>query len=89
MTLTALAKLLHEYHPQEVTSEDYGDLLHQYARAHHRVSGEGSEEPWIDENLDPFSGQWESAASWNRGVGRRARAVENADGTLIIPRTAT
>lgn len=78
MTLTALAKLLHEYHPQEVTREDYGDLLRQYARAHHRGFGEGSEELWIDENLDPFSGQWESRRileswGWPEGKGGRER----------------
>ena len=57
-TLVALANRLHQGPVEGVTAEDYYALLLQYARSHHREDGEGRRIPWIDENMDPFTGRW-------------------------------
>ena len=39
-------------------SADYFKLLRNYALSHRKESGDASEICWIDENLDPFTGEW-------------------------------
>ena len=41
-----------------VGGEDFARLLHQYAAQQVRVREDGRKVPWIDENLDPFTGEW-------------------------------
>ncbi|CAK4828146.1 unnamed protein product [Aphanomyces euteiches] len=53
-----MARLLREYEQTYVTKDDYVQLLRIYAKSHRRVTGNGETIPWIDENLDPFTGQW-------------------------------
>ena len=61
VALTALAKRLHIV-PQPaagvVRPEDFCALLHQYAVQHRRVREDGTVVPWIDENVNPFTGDW-------------------------------
>ena len=58
VTLTAMANVLNHY-PQEVISKsDYFDLLQTYSQSHRRVNDQGVELPWIDENINPFTGEW-------------------------------
>ena len=53
-TLVAAARLLREYPATPCfTRKDYWTLLKQYAGAH-QLDGQ----PWIDENYDPFTGEW-------------------------------
>ena len=74
-TLGALAKLLHGYDQQVMTKADYFDLLLKYASCHY-IERDGVRELWIDENLDPFTGEWLARkrmiaggrADWDRGV---------------------
>ena len=57
-TLTAMANVLQDY-PQEVISRsDYLDVFLNYTKSHqlHRENGEVV--PWIDENLNPYTGDW-------------------------------
>jgi hypothetical protein len=39
-------------------SADFAALLHQYAAAHRLRLKDGRTISWIDENLDPFTGEW-------------------------------
>jgi predicted GH43/DUF377 family glycosyl hydrolase len=58
VTLTALANVLNDY-PQDIVSKrDYFDMLKRYTKSHHITRENGAIEPWIDENLDPFTGAW-------------------------------
>ncbi len=57
-TLTALANLLNNYSQQSVTGSDYFELLKTYTRSHHRKRQDGSVVPWIDESLNPDTGEW-------------------------------
>lgn len=56
-TLSAMAVLLRKYDQQYVTKEDYYSLLQQYAGCHY-LEENGVKRPFIDEDLDPFTGEW-------------------------------
>lgn len=56
-TLKALANLLTNYSQDYVNKSDYYSLLSQYARCHY-IEEDGKKRPFIDENLDPFTGEW-------------------------------
>ena len=58
VTLTALANLLNNYAQDAVTPADYFQSLKIYTRAHHRQPAPGRVVPWIDENLNPITGDW-------------------------------
>ncbi|AZN41712.1 MGH1-like glycoside hydrolase domain-containing protein [Paenibacillus albus] len=57
-TLVAMARLLREYKQPHVNRADYYHMLCSYANSHQRMSEDGTRIPWIDENLDPFTGEW-------------------------------
>jgi hypothetical protein len=67
--LKGLANLLSRYeHHGTITKTDYYALLKQYADSHQRTTGDGRTIPWIDENLNPFTGDWISRTrlkNWN------------------------
>ena len=56
-TLTALANLLTNYGQNIMTKHDYFVLLKQYANQHF-ITENGEKIPFIDEDLDPFTGEW-------------------------------
>ncbi len=58
VTLTAMANLLNDYRQDAVSRSDYFDLLKIYARSQHRKRSDGVIMPWIDENLNPATGDW-------------------------------
>lgn len=58
VTLTALANLLNGYTQEVVTAADYVETLKTYARSHRLQREDGSVVPWIDENLNPATGDW-------------------------------
>ena len=58
VTLTALANVLNDY-PQEVISrKDYFETLKIYTQSHQLTREDGKVVPWIDENLNPLTGDW-------------------------------
>ena len=58
-TLTALARTLHRFGESEhVTKDMYFETLQTYSNSHRRVNEKGQNVCWIDENLDPFTGEW-------------------------------
>lgn len=71
VTLTAMANLLNNYDEAAVTKPDYLELLKTYAKSHHLKRDDGRVVPWIDENLNPNSGDWISRTrlkSWTNGT---------------------
>jgi hypothetical protein len=58
VTLTALANLLNEQQQDFISVKDYFDLLKIYAHSHRLTKEDGTVVPWIDENLNPFTGDW-------------------------------
>lgn len=58
MTLVGLANLLNNQDQSFVSLYDYLTLLGIYARSQYKRTEEGIQIPWIDENLNPFTGDW-------------------------------
>lgn len=58
VTLTGLANLLNNYSQHYISRKDYLVLLTQYSRSHRLYADDGSSVPWIDENINPFTGDW-------------------------------
>jgi hypothetical protein len=71
-TLKALANFLNNYeHSEAVSRADYYGLLKQFANSHRITLDNGEERPWIDENLNPFTGDWISRTrlkTWENGT---------------------
>lgn len=57
-TLVALANVLRKGSDCPLSKEDYYGLLHQYAVCHSLTKPDGTVVPFIDENMDPFTGRW-------------------------------
>jgi len=57
-TLTALGNLLCNYKQDVMTEADYFELLKTYANSHFLTTENGEKIPFIDENLDPYTGEW-------------------------------
>lgn len=62
VTLTGLANLIYRDSLADQKTDRwrkaFRDTLAIYAKSHHRTKSDGSIVPWIDENLDPFTGIW-------------------------------
>lgn len=71
-TLKALANHINNYtNHQMVSKKDYYELLLQYAKSHKRINQKGETLNWIDENLNPFTGDWISRTrlkTWDNGT---------------------
>lgn len=58
-TLTAAARVLREYPSSpQFTAADYFALLKQYAYAHRIQNADGTWKLWIDEDMNPYTGEW-------------------------------
>ena len=57
-TLTGLAAHLHRFGETGISKDDYFETLNTFSNSHRRVNDEGRKICWIDENLDPFTGEW-------------------------------
>jgi predicted GH43/DUF377 family glycosyl hydrolase len=57
-TLVALANLLNNYKQDYVGKKDYPDLLTTYAHSQRLKQADGSSIPFIDEDLNPLTGDW-------------------------------
>ena len=58
ITLTGLANLLNNYEQTTMTKDDYFETLRIYTNSHRLTREDGTVVPWIDENLDPYTGDW-------------------------------
>lgn len=71
ITLVGLANLLNDYSQTYITAEDYMTILKQYSMSHQLIKDDGSIVPWIDENINPFTGDWISRTrlkNWKNGT---------------------
>lgn len=58
-TLKGLSNLLNNYENKGgLDKSHYYKLLKQYALSHYITNEEGERQNWIDENLNPFTGDW-------------------------------
>lgn len=62
VTLTGMANLLNNYQQDYVSKRDYFDMLKIYTHSHRMMRDDGTVVPWIDENLNPYTGEWLSRA---------------------------
>ena len=79
VTLTAMANLLNDYAQEVVTRDDYYRTLKIYTQSHHLRLDDGRDVPWIDENLNPFTGEWLARAfkkTWEEGKADPAKGEE-------------
>ena len=60
VALTALYETLQAGADIPVSRADFARLLKQYAAQHVLVRADGKAVPWIDENLNPFTGDWQA-----------------------------
>ncbi len=58
ITLRALANLLHGYRQNAIRKQDYFATLQIYARSQHLKLGDGRVIPFVDEDLNPLTGEW-------------------------------
>jgi len=58
ITLTALANVLNDYEQEVITRRDYFETLGIYTRSQMLQLDDGRIVPWIDENLNPYTGDW-------------------------------
>ena len=81
ITLTALANLLNDYQHKSISKKDYLEQLQIFANAHRRVNEKGELVPWIDEDINPYSGDWISrsmlkALGWPKAKGGEERGKD-------------
>ena len=57
-TLKAAANLLNDYEQDVLSKDDYFDVLRIYVGSHRLKLDDERVIPWIDENLDPLTGEW-------------------------------
>ncbi len=60
VTLKALANVLNNYEQRAITRDDYFKAFLTYTRSHRLKLPDGRLIPWIDENLNPFTGEWQA-----------------------------
>lgn len=58
VTLKAMANLLREYNQSVITKNDFTHQLQIYSSSHRRINEKGDTVCWIDENINPFTGDW-------------------------------
>ena len=71
-TLKGMSNLLNNYSNHgNISKNDYFKLLLQYAKSQSIVNEKGNRQKWIDENLNPFTGDWISRTilkTWDNGT---------------------
>lgn len=79
-----MANLLHDYHQQAISKRDYLDVFKTYTKSHRLKREGGRIVPWIDENLNPYTGDWISRTrlktwkngTWSKQKGGRERGKD-------------
>jgi hypothetical protein len=56
--LTGLANLLNNYEQDTIDNNAYFETLKIYTKCHQRKREDGKVVPWIDENINPYTGDW-------------------------------
>ena len=71
-TLKGLSNFLNNYSNHgSISKDDFYRLFLQYAKSHSIVNEKGEKQKWIDENLNPFTGDWISRTrlkTWDNGT---------------------
>ena len=70
VTLTGLANLLNSQKQNYISKDDYFKLLQIYTHCHQLTGDDGTMVPWIDENINPYTGDWISRTrlkTWKDG----------------------
>ncbi len=62
ITLKALANVLNDYPQPGISNADYFKTLLNYARSHRLTLPDGRTIAFVDENLNPFTGEWHARA---------------------------
>ncbi len=71
IVLTALANVLNHYEQEAVGRGDYFETLRIYTKSHQLKREDGKVVPWIDENLNPMTGDWIARTrlkTWQNGT---------------------
>lgn len=76
VTLTALYETLQSGVEIPARKADFVRLLKQYAAQHVRVREDGKTVSWIDENLNPFTGDWQARTILSEQARRERRAPQ-------------
>lgn len=84
VTLTALANLLNEGPQDAIDRRAYFETLKTYTKSHRLTREDGTVVPWIDENLNPHTGDWISRTrlrtwkdgNWDSGKGGAERGKD-------------
>ncbi len=84
VTMTALAHLLNGPPQEYISANDYLNTMKIYARSHQLQRDDGRVVPWIDENLNPLTGDWISRTrlkqwkngDWDAGKGGKERGKD-------------
>ncbi len=58
ITLKAMANLIRNYNQAVVSKGDFLELLQTYSNSHRIINEGGDTVCWIDENLNPYTGDW-------------------------------
>ena len=71
VTLTAMANVLSDYPQQAISRKDFFEILKIYTKSHRLKREDGAVVPWIDENLNPHTGDWIARTrlkAWKNGT---------------------
>ncbi len=71
VTLSALANCVNAYANDTIANKHlYFETLQTYAMSHHRILESGKRVMWIDENLNPYNGDWISRTRLSNWEGK-------------------
>jgi len=84
VTLTGMANVLNNYEQDAVGKTDYFETLKIYTKCHRLKRQDGKVVPWIDENLNPHTGDWIARTrlkswkngTWDKGKGGKERGKD-------------
>ena len=86
MTLAAMANYFNSYDSPIITKKDYLSLLNIYSNSHRILSVNNDTICWIDENINPYTGDWISRTrlkSWKNGTWDDSKGGVEKEGKII------
>lgn len=66
--LNSMIRVLQNGEPENIDNQDFMTLMKAYAGSHYRIREDGKKVNWLDEDLDPDTGEWISRKillEWN------------------------